>query len=227
MYLYEMHQHTSGCSACAVVTPQEMVKAVKESGFAGVVLTNHFYNGNSAVDRNLPWEDFCKRYQDEYLLAKEAGEKIGIDVFYGLEEGVGGGKEVLIYGIEPDLMARHPELISGDINNISRVVRDAGGVIVQAHPFREKFYIPNPNELLPPQCLDGYEVYNKGNTKEENAKAVALAKQFGKFMTAGSDCHNDRSSGRFGIACKNKIKTEKDLVQVLKNGDYELIYNED
>ena len=227
MYIYEMHQHTSGCSACGAVSPQEMVESVKESGFSGVVITNHFYNGNSAVDRSLSWEDFCSRYKEEYLLAKEAGDALGVDVIYGLEEGVGGGKEVLIYGVDPDLIGKHPALINGNLEKISKVVRNAGGLVIQAHPFRQRGYIAEPDKLLPQDFLDGYEVYNKGNSEEENEKALALANKTGKIKVAGSDCHNYRTCGRFGIACPHRIRDEKELVKVLKNGEYELYLGQD
>ena len=57
-YKYEMHSHTNACSACAVSTAEEMIQAAKEVGFAGIVFTNHFLHGNTAIDHNLPWEEF-------------------------------------------------------------------------------------------------------------------------------------------------------------------------
>ena len=60
MYLYETHCHCSQCSACAHSTSQELVLAYHKAGYAGVVFTDHFITGNTAVDRNLPWEDKMK-----------------------------------------------------------------------------------------------------------------------------------------------------------------------
>ncbi|MBO4468025.1 MAG: PHP domain-containing protein, partial [Clostridia bacterium] len=148
MLIYETHQHTSGCSRCAGVSPEDMVLSIKESGFSGVIVTNHFYHGNSSIDRSLPWAEFCKAYEDDYLAAKRAGEKIGIDVIYGLEEHVGGGKEVLIYGVEPDYIAKYPELSEINLPLLSEIVRSAGGLLIQAHPFRERAYISDPDALL-------------------------------------------------------------------------------
>ena len=53
MYLYEMHQHTVRCSACGRGDPEKTVYALKEDGFAGMVITNHFLHGNTGIDRDL------------------------------------------------------------------------------------------------------------------------------------------------------------------------------
>ena len=52
-YRYEMHLHTAPCSLCAVATMEEMVAACREKGYAGFVVTNHFYHGNTGIDRSL------------------------------------------------------------------------------------------------------------------------------------------------------------------------------
>ncbi|MBQ9975117.1 MAG: hypothetical protein IJP16_01290 [Clostridia bacterium] len=41
-YKYQMHTHTSPCSACAVTTPLELCRSLAEGGYAGAVLTNLF-----------------------------------------------------------------------------------------------------------------------------------------------------------------------------------------
>ena len=61
-YRYETHCHCSWCSACASSSPQEMAQAYYEKGYAGMVLTDHFLLGNTAVDRTLPWDQRMARY---------------------------------------------------------------------------------------------------------------------------------------------------------------------
>ena len=62
MYTYEMHCHSSQCSACGRSTAQELVQAYYEAGFSGMVLTDHFVTGNTAIDRNLPWQEQMEAY---------------------------------------------------------------------------------------------------------------------------------------------------------------------
>ena len=61
-FKYQMHTHTAPCSKCAVMTPQELIDGLVAGGFKGCVLTNHFYKGNSGIDRSLPWNDFVAEY---------------------------------------------------------------------------------------------------------------------------------------------------------------------
>ena len=76
-YKYETHMHTLEGSACGRFTGAEMARAFKEAGYTGIFVTDHFFNGNCAVDRQLPWAEkvelFCKGYEN----AKAEGDKMG------------------------------------------------------------------------------------------------------------------------------------------------------
>ena len=74
-YRYETHCHSSQCSGCAKSTSQELVYAYHAAGYAGLVLTDHFIWGNTAVDKNLPWDQRMKAYYQGYLDAKVVGRK--------------------------------------------------------------------------------------------------------------------------------------------------------
>ena len=67
-YKYETHMHTSEGSACGKSTAAEMVRSYKEQGYTGIFVTDHFFNGNCAVDRSLNWEEkidlFCRGYEN-------------------------------------------------------------------------------------------------------------------------------------------------------------------
>lgn len=222
MYIYELHQHTTVASACAHETPEEVVRGLKKAGYAGMVITEHFYHGNTAVRRHQAWEDFIRPFEDAYKRAKKEAEKLDFDVLFGIEEGVGGGKEVLLYGITPALLYAHPELRDASLAQLTALVRAEGGLVVQAHPFRVRDYIRAPWEELPSQHLDGIEVHNACNDPLSNARAQALADKHGLIEIAGSDAHTPQSRGLAGIACEHRIRTEQDLVAVLRDGDYEL-----
>ena len=70
---------------------EEIVTALKEKHLSGAVITNHFYYGNTAIDKTLPWHDFVMAYQEDYLygarLAKEAGVKTCILPWENASEG--------------------------------------------------------------------------------------------------------------------------------------------
>lgn len=222
MYKYEMHQHTAPCSACGRADPVKTVYALKEAGFAGMVLTNHFLHGNTGIDRDLDWKSFVAFYEKDYLLAKEAGEKADFDVIFGIEEHIGKGKELLLYGITPELLYSHPEMSDGKIETVSRAVREFGGLVFQAHPYRNRDYITDPDENLPLCLLDGFEVMNQGNKGDEDERAAVYAKEHGLLVSAGSDAHKENMPVRFGIESPERIRDSAGLVKRLKSGDYSL-----
>ena len=55
-YWYDPHVHTSEGSACATDSGAQMARAYAAHGYTGIVITDHFFYGNTAVDRTLPWE---------------------------------------------------------------------------------------------------------------------------------------------------------------------------
>ena len=222
MFLYEMHQHTAPCSACGRADPRKTVHVLKEAGFSGMVLTNHFLHGNTGIDRALPWEEFVKYYENDYLAAKDEGDIIDFDVIFGIEEHVGRGKEILLYGITPEFLYAHPEFADGKLETISKAVHDFGGLVFQAHPFRNRDYIPDPDELLPVEPLDGIETYNACNPEDENIRAEKYAEENGLLISAGSDAHTEDFPRRYGIASERRIKNSAELAEVLKSGDYKL-----
>ena len=224
MYLYEMHCHTLPCSACGGIQPEDLVRGMKEAGYTGMVLTDHFYHGNTGIRRNIPWEDFVAAYEDAWLRAKAVGDQIGIDILFGIEEGVGDGKEVLLYGITPQFLYDHPELREEtvDLAHLSHIVHEAGALIYQAHPFRVRDYIARPWERLPAELFDGIEGYNAGNPEVDNLRAVAYAEEMGLPMIAGSDAHQAHSCPRYGIAVEQRITSPEELVKVLRNQEYEI-----
>lgn len=223
MYKYEIHLHTSACSACAVSSAKEMIDAAAKNGYSGIVITNHFYHGNTAVDRNLPWNDFVGAYIDDYEYARVYGKKKGISVFFGLEEGFAPGKEMLIYGVKPESFLKHPEFIMMSAKEKSDFIHEEGGICVCAHPFRDRSYIPDPQTPPDPALFDGIEGFNLGNKIDENEKAFIFGINNNKFLTSGSDTHRCDNFGDAGIAFENPIKDYDDFVNKMKKGEFKLI----
>ena len=220
-----MHLHSSGCSKCASSTAEELIYAAKNKGYSGVVFTNHFYRGNTCIDRELPWESFVSAYEEDYIRAKELGEQIDIDVFFGIEEGIGGGKEMLIYGLTPEIIKSNPNFKSMQLPELYKFIHKNGGFAVAAHPFRQAFYIPEPDKEPDLRYFDAIEVNNHSTPSDRNIKAAIFAQETGILTTSGGDVHNTSGIGFSGIAFNNRIKTSKELVRLLKSGKYRLIVN--
>lgn len=221
-FIYETHMHTSTSSACGKSLGSEYISYYKELGYAGIIITDHFFNGNCAVDRSLPWEEKIKRFCEGYKIAKAEGDRQGFDVFFGFEDNFG-GDEYLIYGIDEEWLLAHPEMMEWDHVTHYQKIKEAGGLVVQAHPFRERDYIQSLN--LHPYQADAWEVANAGNPTENDQLAFALAKKLGLKMTAGSDMHKvgQTSVGvPYGVSFPYKLNSIQDYVNGIKNGDNDI-----
>ena len=139
-YLYETHLHTCLASACGVSTGKEHVRFYKDRGFTGIIMTDHFFRGNCAVPRNLPWEERVDLFWRGYEDALEEGLKVGLDVFFAYEENFF-FDEYLSYGLTEEYMKAHPEMERWTRRQQLEEVHKAGGAVIQAHPFRVRGYI--------------------------------------------------------------------------------------
>lgn len=227
-YRYEMHCHTSWCSACAHNSPQEMAQAYYNAGYAGMVITDHFLRGNTAVDRSLPWEEKMKRYYAAFEAARDWAQANAPDfhVLFGLEHAYGDGKEVLTYGIDLPFLLEHLNLHLYSLKEYAGFVHEAGGFLSMAHPFRHAPYI-NPDVKPQPQYLDGAEVFNFYNSGEDNKAAAEFADKHGLLPTSGGDEHraDGGAIGMAGVAFKEPVSTGQELVAALKSADYRLVIN--
>lgn len=218
-----MHTHTAPCSRCGVTTPEQLAEALRSGGYNGAVLTNHFYGGNTGISRALSWDEFVKQYELDYLACREAAKEYDLDIIFGIEEHISGGLEILIYGITPEVLYAHPELKIRDFELWHDVITSHGGIVIQAHPYRERAYIAEP-KVLPRQWIDGIEVYNAGNLTLMNERARMYAEANPDLiLTSGADTHSPDSVCRAGIECNERIRDGAELVRVLKSGSYRLI----
>ncbi len=222
-FRYQLHAHTLPCSACSEMYPEELVQSLYRDGYSGCVITNHFINGNTGIYRKLPWNEFVAQYEADYLELKKCGEKYGLDIIFGLEEHVGRGLEILCYGITPEMLYTHPEFQKRDIALWSETLRKLGAICIQAHPFREQPYIPEP-QVLPLEFIDGIEVFNVDNTLENNLEAEDFAAAHPELiLTSGADTHEGITACFGGIETAKRIRNEKDLVEILRNRECTLL----
>lgn len=225
-YRYETHMHTREGSACGRSSAADMVRAYHAAGYAGAVFTDHFIWGNTAVSQKLPWEDRMQRYEDIYLHAKPVAEALDFDLFFGIEHFYANWKEILIYGVGADFWKANPDMPSISVEELGRRVHAAGGFITHAHPYRFRPYMAAFYEPTVSMC-DAIEVFNYSDPPEMNAKAAALADRLGLLRTSGADAHRADFAGigQAGMAFSRRLRTSKEFVEALRNGEGHLIIN--
>ncbi len=229
-YLYETHLHTNEASACAQNSGAEMARAHKEAGYTGIIVTDHNWNGYTCVDRELPWSEWIDKFFMGYKNAKAEGDKIGLQVFCGYEAGYS-GPEFLIYGLDPEWMKDHEELKNATPEEQYEIVKQGGGMVIQAHPYREEWYIEEIK--LFPDVVDGCEAVNathsnsrskSHNNPEFDVRAIAYAKEHNFSTTAGSDIHSVNALCG-GMAFPTKLLDIKDFINRVKNKEDYVLTN--
>ena len=213
-FLYETHMHTCQGSACGKATGREQAQVYKEAGYTGIIITDHFFGGNTAVDRELPWEERIDLFWRGYEDAKEVGDRIGLDVFFALEQNIH-FDEYLIYGLTKDYMKAHPEMEHWTRHEQLEEVHKAGGCVIQAHPFRIRGYMDRIRLGL--KYCDGIEVANAGNMPLDDARALLYAREFGLVMTAGSDNHCGSNWPLYGVELEKRLTSIGDYVKIVLN----------
>lgn len=216
-YLYETHLHTKQGSACGSVSGADMADYYKSLGYDGIFVTDHFLNGNCTADASLPYEKRIEIFCSGYESAKARGDEIGLSVFFGVEYSHVHGNHFLLYGIDKAFLLAHPEILSIGMREVCDLVHSVGGIVIQAHPFREAAYVTEFC-LLPHSC-DGVEIFNACNTPEANVMARLYAEHYALPLSAGSDIHHKPFSGALGsVASKEKIHGEKDFIRLFREG---------
>lgn len=217
MYRYETHLHTSIGSACSSFSPEEIVEKYTCLGYAGVFVTDHFFNNSSnRVPESLPWRERVKAFMQGCRAVKAAAEGTGLDVFFGFEYSYY-GTDFLVYGPEEDWLASHPECLQLSTREFCKLARRDGSLVVQAHPYREAFYIDHIR--LFPSDVDGMEVVNACRDERTNRLAGILADEYGLIKFAGSDIHGKGQKALAGMEFETKITSGKEFAARVLRGE--------
>ncbi|MBQ2823658.1 MAG: histidinol-phosphatase [Oscillospiraceae bacterium] len=225
LYRYEPHMHTFEASGCGRSTGAEMAEMHKAKGYDGIIVTDHFFNGNSAVPYDLPWEEkidlFCKGYEN----AKARGDEIGLKVFFGWEFTYAGA-DFLTYGLDKTWLKKHPEIMDMKIYDYCDFVAECGGFIVHAHPFRQYNYIKKIT--LIPDNVGAVEIINSSHFDEKmNDRAKWYAESFNLPVTAGSDSHDAKNLLGGGISVEKPLETIFDYIEAVKKRSIAKLHNKD
>lgn len=220
-FYVQLHMHTAETSRCGVASAAEMVRACKAAGYDLVAITDHFFNANIGCDKNAPWAEKVECLFRGYYAAKAEGDRIGLEVIRGWETFTG-GPELLTYGLDEDFLLAHPDIDKLDYYEYIRLVNEAGGTLIHAHPYRQAWYIP---DFTPDwRSVEAYEVYNHQNKLPEyNRKAYADAKEHNLLMFAGSDAHDVNQIGGGAMRFAQPVHTIEDIFHAMKSGDGQII----
>ena len=225
-YKTELHCHSGVVSACGHLSPERIVERYVEQGYTTLVITDHMsrstfemgnYGGEDDWNRKIDF--FLNSYK---LLQQAAAGKLNI--LLGMEVRIDKhhATDYLGYGVTEDFLRAHTGLLSYHLKDFSKAVRQAGMLLVQAHPFRDHMVV------TPPRYLDGVEIYN-GHVMHpafRNRMAAAWAEHYDLIPTSGSDLHTEDMMISGGIETDEPIKTNEQLLDVLRSRSYNILRND-
>ena len=217
-YRIEMHAHTSPCSLCAEVTPEEMVNIYSELGYDAVVLTNHFSyrygvfdNGSLSKDEQLAL--YMKDYEDACCAAKNIKILLGAELRFAENM-----NDYLLYGADYEILNTAYDYLEVGLESYYKNGKPKNSLLLQAHPFRQGMTRANPN------LIDGIETFNMHSGHNS---AIGFAVQYAAendftITTAGTDFHSCSEHHQGLSALRTAILPHDsfELADILRQGDY-------
>lgn len=163
----DMHSHTR-LSKDSLNDPRGLVKAAAARGLGALCVTDHNKLANALALSRLPDLPIPVIASEEVKTSE--GEIIGWFL-----------RELVPKGLTPEETARR--------------IKDQGGIVGIPHPFdrarnSSRLQTPALERLVAAGQIDILEVFNARATfAEDNAQALAFAREHGLPMSAGSDAH--------------------------------------
>ncbi len=223
-FIYETHLHTIEASACSKTPAKDYIEYMLGLGYSGIIVTDHFFNGNCSIPKDLPWDERVELYCKGYEHALEAAKGTDLTVMFGIEFNFQ-GDEYLLYGVDKKWLLDNPEIMEMSRSELHECVNKAGGIMIQAHPYRERGYLSAIH--LSPNTVDGVEVYNSGNPDYQNGLGYVYAKEHDFLTTAGSDIHYFNQGDMAGMSFPFRINTIEEYVAAFLKGDGTPVYKRD
>jgi predicted metal-dependent phosphoesterase TrpH len=208
--IVDMHVHTVRGAADSSLTPDQLIEVAHRIGLTGVNIAEH--------DR--VWESHAI---DEFR------EKSGLFVSRGMEVSTDMG-HIIAIGLTQYVpgIRRATEL--------RKVLDDAGGFMIVAHPFRH-FFDPihfrregrPPFEMTPKEAaermpifgiVDAIEVANGGTASIENQFALRVAQVIGKQGIGASDCHSTNGVAYFVTVFEEELRDQEHMLEQLRARRY-------
>ncbi len=209
MMLVDAHIHTAEISPCSQVPAADLVARCAKEGLGGICLTNHYKA--SAV--RGPFEEWRKRYTDEYRRTRHLGEKLGLKVFFGVEFTLDEmpKNDFTVYGLTEEDIEEAEPLYRLTLRELADYVHGKNALLYHAHPFRNT--TPVDGTLLDGTEINCHPLYR--GCREADVRA--FADRYNLRLSCGSDFHGDTYKPYCGIWVPSPITVTWDFVEYLRN----------
>jgi len=207
--LIDLHTHTTPRSDDSYLKPDELIAQAKRAGLDAICLTEHDWF----------WEDgeimeLCQRHN--FLVLP------GVEIT--TEEA-----HLLVFGLKKYVFGMH------HASFVRKLVDEAGGAIIIAHPYRRHFPIgaePEDERYYPAltracqnpvfEIADAIEVLNGRGSEEENAFSIKISRELDLRGVASSDAHEISDIGSCATLFERHISNIQELITELKAGRFRI-----
>ena len=193
----DLHLHSSDRSNCGHSTAEEMIVAAKGFGLGAVCFTEHSV---------LTPEDWLAEANECHAPFK---------VFSAVEISVTRLEHCIVLG------ARDGELETREwtYEDLWKFTRERGGSLTLCHPFRFSTEVAFDIDRFPPDAIELHSVHTAA---ADEGVIRSTAERVGARVIASSDAHFAKWVGVFHVELARPAEDERDLVALLKAGEYEL-----
>lgn len=226
MHKIETHLHTNLVSACGWLSPEEILAGYKKKGYDAITVTDHFHRGWLDSTGIIPGQgtDIAGEFLRGYSALHKLGKEVGIKIYYGAELRFDeNDNDYLLLGYKKELLNHADEIFRMGIGEFSKIARQTGMLIIQAHPYRIGSVRSVPAD---PSFLDGVEAYNANVRHFDdnfNDKAMEFAKENRLIMLAGSDCHRLEDIGVSGILSDTLPEDSFSYARLIRSRNFSII----
>ncbi len=213
MFKTETHIHTWPPSYCAKLGPRQVVRLHQEAGYDTLIISDHFagYHFNKLGDQ-LTFAEKVDVMWNNYLEAKDEGDKLGIVVLFSVELSLA-PNHYLLYNVTREFLCSREDVFRLSPEEFYGHAKAHGITIIQAHPYRDGKCVP---------CLDyvdGFEVFNTNPRHENyNEKTLELARKHGKLITCGGDVHRPEDLNRCAVLSEERITGIEQYLRLMREG---------
>jgi predicted metal-dependent phosphoesterase TrpH len=204
--LIDLHTHTHPLSHDSLLSPDELIDAVKAAHLDAVCLTEH---------------DFFWDHDEVATLSRRHSLLIIPGIEVNTEDG-----HVVVFGLERFVYGMHR------MHELARMAEAAGAVMIAAHPYRRQLPFELRHEGDWSQALEratsnaaythvaAVEIHNGRGSERENAFSAEVAVRLNLATTAASDAHERRDVGRCATEFEHKVTNLDELIGELKAGRF-------
>ena len=190
----DLHVHSSERSSCGKASEEDQVRAAVNAGLDAIVFTDHH---RLAPPERL--EDLNRRYAP-------------FRIFGGVEVTTD-GEDVLVLGVRDAAL----ENAKWSYPDLHALVRERGGFIALAHPFR---YHPQIQLDLDRYVPDAIELHSINTSPARQDQISTIAARLGIPTLCNSDAHTTDSLGRYYNILETFPADEQALIALLKAGQF-------